>query len=465
MNRCALALLLAGCAPVAAPRNAGTSAVSECDYSVHVESTRPLRLDVSATCRGRAVQGLESGDARIASAIGSVTSNRGATVRTGDSFLLEAPAREVTFRYRIDLDALAERHHRALARRSGESLLAPTSSYLLYPWPLDVGIPVRVRFRAPPELAVVSGLEREGDHYRLEAHEIPVATYSAFGKLAREVVPIDDAREELDVTVLDGDLAADPQSITRWAAERARAVSTFYRGFPAARASLFVVPVPNRREVVFGNLLPESSPAAVLEVGSLTNAAALANDWVLVHELFHIGVPSFHAEGKWFDEGLATYFEPIIRVRAGLLDPLAAWREFALTMPRAERALTEDGLEQSDDIYWGGAVFCLLADVTAREQSAGRLGLEDGLRKVRQAGGNASEVWSLKKTLEIADSAFPKPVLVPLWKRYALRPAPLDLAGLFSALGVSRAGSGVHLSETAPRAWVRHAIFEPRRTL
>ncbi|HET9930533.1 MAG TPA: hypothetical protein VFQ35_07595 [Polyangiaceae bacterium] len=461
MNRAAFALLLAGCTPAVAPRGFGTSPVAECDYVVHVESSRPVRLGVSATCRGRAVQGLESSDSRVASAIGSVTSDRGETVRDGDSFLLRTPAREVTFRYRIDLDALAEGHHRALARRSGESLLAPTSSYLMYPWPLDVGIPVRVRFEAPPELAVSSGLEREGDHYRLEAHEIPVATYSAFGKLARDVVPIDDAREELDVTVLDGELAVNEQRITRWAAERARAVSAFYRGFPAARASLFVVPVPNRREVVFGNLLPESSPAAVLEVGSLTNDAALDDDWVLVHELFHIGVPSFHGEGKWFDEGLATYFEPIIRVRSGLLEPLNAWREFALTMPRAERALTRDGLEQSDDIYWAGAIFCLLADVTAREQSQGRQGLEDGLRKVRAAGGNASEVWPLKKTLEIADSAFAQPVLVPLWKRYARKPAPLDLAALFEALGVTRDGSGVHLSDAAPRAWVRRSIFEP----
>lgn len=461
MRVCTLAWLLAGCMPAAAPRDLGTSAVSNCDYRVQVARARPLLLEVDASCHGRAVQGLETSDPRVANAIGLVTSNRGALRRAGDAFLLENPARDVTFRYRIDLDALAERHERALARRSGESLLAPTSSYLMYPWPLDVGIEVRVHFEAPRAVQVSSGLEREDDHYRLQAHEIPVATYSAFGKLAREVVHIDDARGELDVTVLDGELAVDAARLTQWAAERARAVSTFYRGFPAPRAALFVVPVPNRREVVFGNLLPESSPAAVLEVGALTNEAALADDWVLVHELFHIGVPSFHAEGKWFDEGLATYFEPIIRVRAKLLEPLNAWREFALSMPRAQRALTREGLEHSDDIYWGGAIFCLLADVAAREQTQGRLGLEDGLRKVRLAGGNASEVWSLEKTLKIADSAFPQPILAPLFERYGRRPAALDLEALFDALGVSRAASGVRLSETAPRAWVRRAIFEP----
>lgn len=462
MKACLLGLFLAGCVPAAAPRPLATSPVSDCDYRVRVASARPLRLDVSATCRGRAVQGLESNDARIADAVGAVYGQRGTLRRQGAAFLLETPTRQVTFQYRIDLDALADRHERVLARRSGESLLAPASSYLLYPWPLDVGIEVRVRFEAPPEVQVASGLEREGDHYRLQAHEIPVATYSAFGKLERAFVPVD-ARSALDVTLLDGALAVDTAQLARWAAARARAVSAFYGGFPAPRASLFVVPVPARHDVVFGNLLPESAPAAVLEVGALIDEGGLANDWVLVHELFHIGVPSFHAEGKWFDEGLATYFEPIIRVRAGLLDPLNAWREFALSMPRALRALKRDGLEHTESFYWGGAIFCLLADVTARERSGGRLGLEDGLRKVRLAGGNASEVWPLKKTLEIADSAFAEPILQPLFQRYARRAAPLDLDALFDDLGVIRNASGVHLSETAPRAWVRHDLFETTR--
>lgn len=44
---------------------------------------------------------------------------------------------------------------------------------------------------------------------------------------------------------------------------------------------------------------------------------ALQRDWVLVHELFHLGVPSFWRERRWLDEGLATYCEAVLRTRAG----------------------------------------------------------------------------------------------------------------------------------------------------
>ncbi|MFZ5890817.1 MAG: hypothetical protein ACOY0T_07165 [Myxococcota bacterium] len=445
----------------------GTAAVSECDYRVQVMSANPLLLDVAATCQGRAVRGLESDDARVASAVRSLTSDRGPVQRSENAFLLASEARRVTFRYHVDLDALArETRTSELALRSGESLIAPSSSFLLYPWPLDIGIPVRVTIDKPAALGFASGLTREGDHYRLEAHEIPVSTYSAFGKLKRSDVAVDAAHARLEIVAL-GDVGVDFAALTRWAGERAHAVANFYGGFPAPRASLFVVPIAGRRDVVFGNLKPESSPGAALLIGAQAGEHELAQDWVLVHELFHIGVPSFHAEGKWFDEGLATYFEPIIRVRAGLLDPLQAWREFALEMPRRRRALTHDGLEHTNEIYWGGAIFCLLADIEARRASGGRLGLEDGVRNVLRAGGNASEVWRLQKTLELADRVFERPVLVPLWKRYAARPAALELDAIFQELGVVRAASGITLSDTAPLAWVRRAIFEasPARTL
>ncbi|MGC4090531.1 MAG: hypothetical protein QM756_22210 [Polyangiaceae bacterium] len=458
------ALWLVACAPPAAQPNRGVPAdVQACEYDVDVTAARPLRLEVRAHCRGRAVRGLESDDDRIADAIGAVHSDHGETRRQQATFLLDGAHSDVTFRYALDLDRLAAQSgHADLAHRSAESLIAPSSSFLLYPWPLDVGIPTEVRVRTPPGVDFATGLSAEGDHYRLEAHEIPVSTYSAFGALRRARIELDAGRASIDLVLLDGGLGVGFGELSEWARRRAEAVSNFYGGFPAPHTALFVVPIERRHDVVFGNLRPESSPGIALLLGARADTRALDEDWVLVHELFHIGVPSFHAEGKWFDEGLATYLEPIIRVRAGLLDPLQAWREFALEMPRGARALTRDGLERSDEMYWGGATFCLLADVEARRLSQGRLGLEDGVRNVLRAGGNASEVWPLEKTLRIADQVYPKPVLVPLWQRYAQQPAAFELEQLFRELGVERAASGIALVESAPLAWVRHAIFEAK---
>ncbi len=448
----------------AAAPAAALDGVASCDYDVEVTGDEPLLLVVTARCQGRGVRGLEADSELIADAVANVESDRGKTQRRSEAFLLSEPAGAATFRYQIDLDRLAQlKPDIDIAFRSGRSLLAPGSSFLLYPLPLDVGIGVRVRVKTPPGVDFATGLEREGDHFKLEAHEIPVATYSAFGTLGRAKFALDGGKSEIELVVLDGELAVSLETLAQFAEARARAVAEFYGGFPAPHSVLTVVPIKGRDEVVFGKLLPESAPGVVLLVGSRATQAALHDDWVLVHEFFHIGVPSFFREGKWFDEGLATYFEPIIRVRAGLLDPTAAWREFALEMPRALTALTRDGLEHTQSytgMYWGGAIFCLLADIEARSRSRGRVGLEDGIRRAHAAGGHAWDVWTLDKTLRSADHAFSEPILARLAARYSNHPEALDIEATFRELGISRTGAGVVVSEQAPLAWVRHAIFD-----
>lgn len=463
----ALAALLAtvACRETTAPSAATAhwDGVSACDYRVSVTAAKSLGLDVAVSCHGRALRGLEAEDPRVAERIGVVTSNRGATTRRGNAFMLARPAPQASFRYQVDLGELARASDDLnLAVASSESVLAAASSFLLYPLPLDVGIAVNVWFDAPRE-AVTSALARHGDHYALEAHEISVGTYTAFGRQRVERVTLAAPRAtELELVLLDGKLDLDAATLRDFVRTRAEAVAAFYGGFPGERATVMVLPKPGRTDVVFGKLLPESAPGVVLLVGSEARGAALNDDWVLVHELFHIGVPSFDREGKWFDEGLATYFEPIIRVRAGLYDEARAWHEFITQMPRGLPALTRDGLEQARGnagVYWGGALFCLLADVEARRRSGGARGLEDGVRRVFAAGGRASEVWDLSRALITADGAFEHPLLVPLAKRFARAPAALDLEQLFAELGVRRSASGVTFDDSAKLASVRRALF------
>jgi hypothetical protein len=130
-------------------------------------------------------------------------------------------------------------------------------------------------------------------------------------------------------------------------------------------------------------------------------------------------------------------------------------------MPRGLPAF-RDGLEKAADfrgIYWGGAIACLLADVEARRRSPSR-GLEVGLRALREAGGTASEVWSLKDAIGVIDDALGAPTLAPIAENHARRGSAFDLAKLFSALGVNREPSGgVQLSDSAPLSAVRRAII------
>ncbi|RYZ01627.1 MAG: hypothetical protein EOO73_34925 [Myxococcales bacterium] len=433
-------LALVACRPPA-PHRAST--IRDCSYDV--ELLPQGRAHVQATCRA---------DGPISFRVAH------RYLKNSVSGAGRAPHGKLT--YDVDLAQLAGQGHdfdRAL--RVGDSFVAPMSSVLLVPEPLSTEIPVQVRVRAAPPAAVSVGLTRDSaaDTYRLFAHEIPVATYFAFGKLEQRTLDVAGAR--LELTRLDGALDQPFDEVSRWVETSARAVRDFYGAFPVPRAQVSIIPVPRRDAVVFGKVLPESSPGVALLIGEHAPARALYTDWILVHELFHLGFPSFFEEGKWLDEGLATYYEPVIRVRAGLYSERELWDELLSSMPQGAEAFTQSGLEHATDfrgIYWGGAIACLVADVSARKRQLNR-GLEVGLRALREAGGNACEVWSLSEAIGAIDHALGAPTLAPIAAAHAQRGSAFDLAGLFADLGVSRDAQGnLQLSDRAPLAEVRRAI-------
>lgn len=406
------------------------------------------------------MRGLAASNRESWAVIGDIASAASPLRRRGMRFELDRAYPSARFTYRVDLERLAEStNNLARAVRREGTLVAPASSFLLYPLPLDIGTLVEVHVRGADARSFISGLTQRDGYYTLEAHEIPVGTYTVFGDFAHERIAIDGGRAQIDLVGPTSGLDLPFSALVEWTRSRTEAVSTFFHGLPVPRALVVVVPAPGRRGVRFGNLLPESAPGIALLVGQHATSSDLAADWILVHELLHLGVPSFHQEGKWFDEGIATYFEPIVRARAGLLDEPGVWRELSAGMADGIRALTVDGLENTDDTgtYWGGALFCLLADVELRGRSNGRLGLEDGLRKLRAAGAHTSVVWPLQRALRTADAAFDAPVLSRLADHYA-RPAALDLDALFKKLGVALHGTTVTLRNDAPLAWLRQAI-------
>jgi hypothetical protein len=266
----------------------------------------------------------------------------------------------------------------------------------------------------------------------------------------------------LRLAVLDGALDLSDDELARWVADAAGGVAAFFRRAPEARTLVVLAPVPGRHGIPFGKVLPESAPGLVVLVGEHTGREELHADWVLVHELFHIGTPSYLGEGKWYDEGLATYFEPLIRARLGWRSEADLWSEFLRDMPRGLDAMTRRGLAQPEsysDVYWGGGLLCLLADVAVRRASGGARGLEDGVRAVLDAGGVASEVWSLAQATEITDRALGAPVLAELERAHLTQGSPVELESLFRDLGVSLDRRGrVVLDDTAPLAAVRRAI-------
>ncbi len=427
-----------------------------CEYRATLLKAAAGALRVDARCDGSGYQSLsvDSGMAPF------VTLERGAR-KVADGWRLSDGRFDI--RYRFDLaGAAAAADHFDRAIRVGDSWFAPGSTWLLRPDPVPIGAAVHLRVNTPPGASFHTGLRRSAGGYALRAEELRVATYTAFGKTRRvttRLPHIGSGQATLETVMLDGPFTVSQTTASEWTTSAARAVAEFYGGFPTSGAMVTLVPTPDESRVVFGKVLPASEPGVAVLLGSDATKTDLYKDWVLVHELFHLGFPSFLREGKWLDEGLATYYEPIIRARAGWYTEQQVWAEFASAMSRGLPAVTETGLENVEGfsgVYWGGAIVCLLADLSSRQRTG--KGLEVGLRAVLAAGGNATRVWPLRRAIDTIDQALGGTTLRDLSARHARRGSPVDLNALFRRLGIVATTGGVRLDETAPLAAVRRAI-------
>jgi hypothetical protein len=207
-----------------------------------------------------------------------------------------------------------------------------------------------------------------------------------------------------------------------------------------------------------------ANPDALIrvQVGREVTEAQLLADWVLVHEMTHLALPDTGEAHAWLSEGLATYVEGVARVQAGNRSEADVWSEEIRQMPRGLPQADDRGLDHTHTwgrTYWGGAMFCLLADVEIRKQSHNRFGLQDALRAVARASGGLAADWPIERVLRTGDGAVGTTTLEDLYAQMKDRPVTPDLMGLWQQLGIELEGSSVRLSDSAPLADVRRAIM------
>ena len=253
--------------------------------------------------------------------------------------------------------------------------------------------------------------------------------------------------------------------ILDWVRRAATAVTTYYGHFPVSRDRILVEPAPDRSGVFHGTTWGGVGgfPAFTrISVGQHTTEADLTDDWMMTHELIHGAFPSQDDDHHWIEEGLAVYVEPVARVQAGYLKPEQIWADMVRDMPKGNPGPGDQGLDRTPTwgrTYWGGAQFCLLADVTIREQTHNRVGLRDALRAIVAAGGTIDQEWPIEKAFAIGDRATGTHVLEDQYRRMANAPDPVDLDGLWRKLGVIRTGEDqVRFDDSAPEAAIRKAI-------
>lgn len=269
----------------------------------------------------------------------------------------------------------------------------------------------------------------------------------------------------IDVTLPDEPMALTRDQLLTWVGRAATAVSQYYGRFPASHLTLRVR-AGNGSGVGHGVTYPRGGGLILVSVGRNATVADLDDDWVLTHEMIHLAFPNMADEHHWIEEGISTYVEPVARVAAGQLAVDEMWRVFIRDMPKGQPEPGDEGLDRTPTwgrTYWGGAMFCLFADVTIREQTHNRYGLRDALRAILNHGGAITQDWPIEQALSIGDQGTGTKVLENLYAQMRDKPSPMDLDNLWQRLGLSLKNGSVVFNDKAPDAAIRKAITAPAR--
>ena len=282
--------------------------------------------------------------------------------------------------------------------------------------------------------------------------------YDAFDKLPK--TDLDVPGGVIHVGFAPGEIALPKEKILDWVRASARAVSTYYGHFPVHSLRLLLVPVDGPR-VRGGTTWGDRGAAIRVLLGRDADEDDLRRDWVMVHEMVHTALPDMPERYNWLSEGLAVYVEPIARVQAGDMAAKDVWQAMMHDMPKGLPQAGDEGLDNTDTWgrkYWGGAMFCLLADIEIRKQTSNKYGLQDAMRGVIAAGGNHEVDWSIDRILATADKAVGVNAMVRLHDQMGPRPVSPDLESLWRDLGLRMQGESLVFDDTAPLAAIRKAI-------
>ena len=266
----------------------------------------------------------------------------------------------------------------------------------------------------------------------------------------------------ITVDIRDRVLREKKDMLLEWTVYSAETVAAYYGRFPVDTVRVRVE-VTGGHAVRFGQAFGGHSPSVRVVVGENVTPRALKRDWIMVHEMVHLAMADVPVANRWWLEGLATYVESIARAQRDHLTEEFVWNGFYHRMPQGLPQSGDRGLDRTPTwgrTYWGGAIFCMLADIEIRKLTDNRKSLKDALRGVLDAGYSMKTSATPMQIFAAADRATGVDVLVPLYEKMKADPHPVDLDRLWLDLGVAFENDRIVYNDDAPLAHIREAMLK-----
>jgi hypothetical protein len=382
--------------------------------------------------------------------------------------------------YSADIGAIADQHS-DVGKRFGSSLVTDPQHWLL-----------RADVQGPPGAEATVELSegwsisapwrelgRDGRSIRFHIPDSP-PDWSASVLLGH----FDEQRIELPGGVLRVAILLDDEKqrakLLAWLRKVGQALLSAYGRLPVADVQISVVPVDDTSlpfrfaaflqpsAVLGGESARGQGNALQLIVDPDRPETEFAEGWTAIHELSHLLHPYLGDRGSWLGEGLATYYQNVLRARAGLLTSAQAWDRLAGGFRRGAQGPHADTLEQAAAsmgksyaflrVYWSGAAYWLTVDSDLRRASGGKLTLDSALSHYRDCCLPSYREWRPEQFVAKLDALLGVQTFSRRYREFARMKQFPDWQAQFRQLGVHAGDDGVTFDADAPDAAIREAI-------
>ena len=474
-DRPAIAAVLASMLGLLSPANA--LAVQQ-HYTVAFDEGLEY-LDVKACFKGMLPRRLTAGNEDAADLLREVRINHGdasvAITPRDSAIALPRVAEPACVHYRADLGALDGLQWRSGNWRTHDAIVLDPGLWLWLPEDRHFAEGWRLDFELPDDFDVSAPWRRSGREGHRVTYEMRERMPEREGRVAIgrfSVESIDYAGGRVRYALLPGDPAPDASAMRRWVTRNIHALATAYGSLPVADLQLLVVPVGHGDEPVpWGEVQRAGGDAVHVYINQRFPEAAFMDDWVLVHELSHLLHPVIVSGDRWLSEGIASYYQNVLRARAGLMSAETAWNKLHAGFERGirgtapGRSLAEVSETMMRDrsfmrVYWSGAAVALLADVELRRRSAGAHSLDTALAAFRDCCLPAGRSWTAREFMQELDRLTGTNVFVDLYRQHVDSDEFPGLTALYAELGLARMSSTrLRLDPTAAGAGICAAIM------
>jgi hypothetical protein len=416
----------------------------------------------------------ESLDATLALIDFRVENSRKSIEPSGSISLKSVPENGCVL-YRVDVSRPIRQHDRTgdKIHHIGKDLLTSVGIWLWRPEKLEADEDIEVTFVLPDGIAVSApwqpvapSSERAVFRTGRSPYDWPASV--AFGRFKEREIRVGGAR--LRLTVLDGTPAADVEQMQAWIQDSAQMVADLYGRFPQSQAQILVAPGARGNEPTpWAYVVRGGSPAAHFFINQRRPIKEFLEDWTAVHELSHLLLPYVHSDDIWLSEGVATYYQNVLRARSGRMTAAEAWQRLhagfvrgmesapGLTLAQATESMYRDGTYMR--VYWEGAAMLLIADVRLRQLTAGKQSLDTALAALNDCCETTDRAWSAREIFDKLDEVTGTRIFGEIYDQHVASRNFPDLSQTYRALGITMGAGGIELSTRVRENRLRDAIM------